>query len=57
MSDNDDEFLTYLTFDLKAGYLREKEESLKKIELEEQEIRVENETKLRNEIRIDPRTP
>ncbi len=52
--DNDDEFLNYLTFeDLKTSYLKEKGECLKKIELEEQEKRVENERRLRSEIRID----
>lgn len=49
-----DEFLDYLTFeDLKTNYLKEKNELLKRIELEEQEKRVENVRKLRSEIRVD----
>jgi hypothetical protein len=53
LSDND-EFLNYLTFeDLKKNYLKEKDECLKRTEYEEQEKRVENERRLRSEIRID----
>jgi len=54
LSDINDEFLDYLTFeDLKTSYLKEKGECIKRIELEEGEKRVENERRLRGEIRTD----